>query len=194
MTAEATYILLLKDLEHVVNRFLPLELEGAPALVDDRLYNFVHDLHNIQQAIFKLAEPPKPGEFAIKRRSNESTKKYYELLAVENLRVNRANKELKSMLIGALNNARALIDNITTFPAMEDELVAEPYGRCPMCGAPGISRERRLDGDDMCAKGHKYPSKAALPGHLVNLGDDKYEQPNRQGGDARISTEREGGA
>lgn len=36
------------------------------------------------------------------------------------------------------------------------------YGYCPKCGAKGKSRERRMDGNDTCVKGHKYPSKDAL--------------------------------
>ncbi len=36
-----------------------------------------------------------------------------------------------------------------------------PYGTCPKCGSPGVSRERRPDGNDQCEKGHKYPSRAA---------------------------------
>ena len=35
------------------------------------------------------------------------------------------------------------------------------YGSCPMCGAPGNSRERRPNGDDTCENGHKYPSRLA---------------------------------
>lgn len=35
------------------------------------------------------------------------------------------------------------------------------YGFCPECGAPGVSRERRLNGDDICQAGHKYPSASA---------------------------------
>ena len=33
------------------------------------------------------------------------------------------------------------------------------YGYCPMCGAKGVSRERRLNGNDLCASGHIYPSR-----------------------------------
>jgi len=40
---------------------------------------------------------------------------------------------------------------------------ADPYGYCPKCGAPGVQRERRLNGNDKCTKGHVYPSKDALP-------------------------------
>lgn len=36
------------------------------------------------------------------------------------------------------------------------------YGRCPICGRPGIERERRLNGNDTCAGGHKYPSNVAI--------------------------------
>jgi hypothetical protein len=36
------------------------------------------------------------------------------------------------------------------------------YGYCPVCGAEGVSRERRPDGDDKCQNGHKYPSRTAL--------------------------------
>ncbi len=36
------------------------------------------------------------------------------------------------------------------------------YGFCPQCGAEGVQRERRPNGDDKCAKGHKYPSKSAI--------------------------------
>ena len=36
------------------------------------------------------------------------------------------------------------------------------YGFCPMCGAPGFSRERRPNGDDVCERGHKYPSLNAV--------------------------------
>lgn len=36
-----------------------------------------------------------------------------------------------------------------------------PYGYCPVCGAKGVSRERRPGGYDICANGHTYPSKDA---------------------------------
>lgn len=38
-----------------------------------------------------------------------------------------------------------------------------PYGYCPKCGAAGVFRERRPDGDDICEKGCRYPSKDGLP-------------------------------
>jgi hypothetical protein len=39
---------------------------------------------------------------------------------------------------------------------------ANPYGYCPVCGAPGVRRERRPDGNDECASGHRYASAKAL--------------------------------
>ena len=37
------------------------------------------------------------------------------------------------------------------------------YGYRPECGAPGIQRERRMNGDDKCENGHTYPSRLAVP-------------------------------
>lgn len=45
-------------------------------------------------------------------------------------------------------------------PAAQTEREA-PYGYCPECGAPGVTRERRPDGDDKCSNGHRYPSRSA---------------------------------
>lgn len=36
------------------------------------------------------------------------------------------------------------------------------YGYCPVCGNPGVDRERRLNGNDRCSLGHCYPSADAL--------------------------------
>lgn|GEM_PF-5456159 len=36
------------------------------------------------------------------------------------------------------------------------------YGKCPECGADGVSRERRPNGNDTCANGHVYPSISAV--------------------------------
>ena len=36
------------------------------------------------------------------------------------------------------------------------------YGYCPICGAQGMQRERRMGGDDKCANGHTYPSVQSL--------------------------------
>jgi len=40
------------------------------------------------------------------------------------------------------------------------------YGFCPVCGADGVSRERRPDGNDRCSAGHTYPSRRAV--HVRN--------------------------
>jgi len=36
------------------------------------------------------------------------------------------------------------------------------YGRCPTCGKHGVSRERRLCGNDICEDGHVYPSANSI--------------------------------
>ena len=38
-----------------------------------------------------------------------------------------------------------------------------PYGCCPICGLPGVTRERRPNGNDRCEDGHTYPSSNAKP-------------------------------
>ena len=35
------------------------------------------------------------------------------------------------------------------------------YGYCPECGAEGVARERRPNGNDCCANGHTYPSRTS---------------------------------
>lgn len=35
-------------------------------------------------------------------------------------------------------------------------------GYCPLCGAPGVARERTPGGNDLCRSGHAYPSSSAL--------------------------------
>lgn len=36
------------------------------------------------------------------------------------------------------------------------------YGYCPECGAAGVERERRPNGNDKCENGHVYPSASAV--------------------------------
>lgn len=36
------------------------------------------------------------------------------------------------------------------------------YGYCPLCNSPGITRERRPNGNDECAQGHLYSSRLAV--------------------------------
>lgn len=58
-----------------------------------------------------------------------------------------------------------------------------PYGYCPVCGAIGLYRERRPDGDDVCANGHTYKSSSALkfphqpPPVPVEVPDDYVQVP-----------------
>ena len=46
------------------------------------------------------------------------------------------------------------------------------YGYCPVCGERGLQRERRMNGNDTCARGHQYPSRDAIP-EAVEKKDDK---------------------
>ena len=38
----------------------------------------------------------------------------------------------------------------------------QPYGYCPICSIPGMNRERRINGNDMCFNGHIYLSRDAV--------------------------------
>lgn len=58
-----------------------------------------------------------------------------------------------------------------------------PHGYCPICGAAGKSREKRLDGNDKCQNGHTYSSKDSL-----ELPFDKCEICYRTFGDNEIVT------
>ena len=40
--------------------------------------------------------------------------------------------------------------------------MGSPYGYCPECGARGVRRERRPDGNDECERGHVYKSVKSL--------------------------------
>lgn len=46
---------------------------------------------------------------------------------------------------------------------MEERSAKNVYGYCPRCGAAGVARERRPDGNDTCKNGHIYPSNTAVP-------------------------------
>ncbi len=53
----------------------------------------------------------------------------------------------------AIHNARSSeVETLAAQPAL-------PYGICPTCGAPGMKRERRPDGDTICENGHRHPSR-----------------------------------
>lgn len=40
--------------------------------------------------------------------------------------------------------------------------MGSPYDYCPECGARGVRRERRPDGNDECERGHVYKSVKSL--------------------------------
>lgn len=40
--------------------------------------------------------------------------------------------------------------------------IVSPYGTCPKCGAHGVQRERRPNGNDKCERGCTYPSRSAV--------------------------------
>jgi hypothetical protein len=51
------------------------------------------------------------------------------------------------------------------------------YGYCPRCGAPGVMRERRPNGNDRCEEGHTYPSAQALPAPKWAKHDAMFGKP-----------------
>jgi hypothetical protein len=50
--------------------------------------------------------------------------------------------------------------------------VNDVYGYCPRCGGLGMSRERRLNGNDRCEHGHGYPSVSAVATPLLPVSAD----------------------
>jgi hypothetical protein len=62
---------------------------------------------------------------------------------------------------------------------LESQEPVAVYGYCPECGAKGVMRERRPDGNDKCAKGHTYPSSKATTAPQrtwVGLTDEERKQ------------------
>ena len=64
-----------------------------------------------------------------------------------------------------LGQIRISLDHKTTLLAScetaLEERDAKSYGLCPECGKPGVTRERRIDGNDKCSSGHVYKSTNA---------------------------------
>ena len=65
-----------------------------------------------------------------------------------------------------------------------DKLEAQPepmavYGYCPQCGAKGVMRERRPNGNDKCANGHTYPSSTSTPPQRKPLTDEEIDELSR---------------
>ena len=74
-------------------------------------------------------------------------------------------KELQSKLpsttiLELMSWPKSQADNPTSLP--EDSHKEPPYGYCPICGAIGVLRERRLNGNDTCENGHVYASRDAV--------------------------------
>lgn len=56
--------------------------------------------------------------------------------------------------------------------------IKHPYGYCPTCGEPGVTRERRPNGMDTCSRGHVYPSRDALSHEaraITNFGQTHFQ-------------------
>lgn len=53
---------------------------------------------------------------------------------------------------------------LAALPAAPTQGEGSIYGYCPVCGAMGVNRERRPNGNDQCANGHTYPSAQAHAG------------------------------
>lgn len=59
-----------------------------------------------------------------------------------------------------------------------------PYGYCPICNDKGTMREKRPNGNDVCARNHSYPSASALPSPI---GQHCSECENPEGKEAHIN-------
>jgi hypothetical protein len=70
-------------------------------------------------------------------------------------------KELESRGYGVFRFVKDAAAPTPPATAQEDGRDAV-YGYCPICGAKGAARERRPNGDDICANKHKYPSRSAI--------------------------------
>ncbi len=53
------------------------------------------------------------------------------------------------------------------------------YGYCPQCGGMGMSRERRLNGNDRCENGHSYPSSTAVTNPLLPVAPERTADTER---------------
>jgi len=58
---------------------------------------------------------------------------------------------------------------------MKSVTVQNPYGFCPVCGAPGSTRGRCLNGNDTCTNGHTYPSATAIFPPVQPIGVETLE-------------------
>jgi len=74
-----------------------------------------------------------------------------------------------------LHSTKEAIDELLALRSRDAGDEEVPYGYCPVCGTPGISRERRPNGNDRCRNGHVYPSTNAKP-----TTEDKLRQQLRE--------------
>ena len=77
-------------------------------------------------------------------------------------------RQAAQMALDAWDDPAGMKDLCVAMDALRTALEqqAEPvavYGYCPDCGAKGVTRERRPNGDDKCTNGHTYPSSTATP-------------------------------
>ncbi len=62
-----------------------------------------------------------------------------------------------------IREAAAIVEQLRSkLYAIDGTLEKSPYGRCPICGALGVTRERQPNGNDTCENGHVYPSAKAV--------------------------------
>lgn len=70
---------------------------------------------------------------------------------------------MKFKLIALENNEEVAYQYMDTDKVIGDSK-DEPYGICPTCGEPGVSTERRMNGNSVCVNGHTFPNT-----HTVRL-------------------------
>ena len=75
------------------------------------------------------------------------------------------------------DTTRPVVEQVSKYAAKKTKPLGEtPYGHCPKCDAPGVLRERRIDGNDRCANGHEYPSRdAVLRSEPLEADDEIWE-------------------
>ena len=57
-----------------------------------------------------------------------------------------------------MNGCKTKCEDCPVEAAQPEQEPVAVYGYCPECGAKGVMRERRPNGNDKCANGHTYPS------------------------------------
>ncbi len=58
---------------------------------------------------------------------------------------------------------------------MKTTTLQNPFGFCPVCGEPGVSRERRPNGNDICTNNHTYLSVHAVFPPVQPIGTSTLE-------------------